>query len=314
MTQKLSTEATDNRPELIVDYACETGENPLWNPIERRLYWTDIQKGRLFCYNPFDGSHEQCYQGRPIGGFTVQPDGSLLLFMDRGTVAIWRRNGLVEVIPEITAERSSRFNDVIADPRGRVFCGTMSTPERKGSLYRLDLDGSIHLLLEGIGCPNGMAFTPDSKGFYFTDSFAREIYSFDYDVNDGAICNQRLFASLGRADGFPDGATVDSDGQLWSALWDGECVVRFLQNGEIDKRIMLPTRKVSSLTFGGENYSDLYITTAGGNHKDENGPLAGGLFRVKGQAAGLPEFFSRISVTKSNLYVRPESHPIQLDI
>lgn len=300
MIQQLSTEVTNEEPELIADYACETGENPLWHPIERRLYWADIPKGRLFCYNPIDGTHEQCYEGRPVGGFTIQSDGSLLLFMDRGTIAVWRRNALVEIIPEIPEERSSRFNDVIADPCGRVFCGTMATPERKGRLYRLNLDGSLHLLLEDIGCSNGMAFTPDSRKFYYTDSFARVIYLFDYDIEDGTICNQRVFARFSEADGLPDGATLDTDGRLWSALWDGGCIVRLLLNGEIEKRIMLPTRKVSSLTFGGDNYSDLYITTAGGNDKEGNGPLAGGLFRVKGRGPGLPEFASRINITTSN--------------
>src|ERR1700743_1846148 len=122
--------------ELIADYACEIGENPLWHSIEKRLYWCDIAAGRIFRYEPATGVHEQCYQGRTVGGFTIQADGSLLLFMDRGTIAIWREGDLVEVVPEIPAERTSRFNDVIADPRGRVFCGTMSTDESRGRLYR----------------------------------------------------------------------------------------------------------------------------------------------------------------------------------
>ena len=81
-------------PALIADYACETGENPLWHPVERRLYWIDIPTGRLFRYDPATGHHEQCYQGRIVGGFTIQADGSLLLFMDRGTIALWRDGGV----------------------------------------------------------------------------------------------------------------------------------------------------------------------------------------------------------------------------
>jgi len=98
-------------------------------------------------------------------GFTFQMGGSLLLFMDRGTVTIWHDGLPKEVIPEIPAERTSRFNDVIADPRGRVFCGTMSTPERKGRLYRVDPDSSCNLLLEEVGCSNGMAFDADCRSF-----------------------------------------------------------------------------------------------------------------------------------------------------
>ncbi len=280
--------------ELIADYACETGENPLWHPIEKRLYWCDIPNGRIFRYDPAHGTHEQCYQGRPVGGFTIQVDGSLLLFMDRGTIAIWREGSLTEVVAEIPAERASRFNDVIADPRGRVFCGTMSTDANKGRLYRLDLDGSLHVILEGIGCSNGMAFTLDRKGLYYTDSLAYEIYFFDYNIEDGSISNQRVFAAFSEADGLPDGATLDADGRLWSALWDGYSFVRLSADGKIDERVILPTRKVSSVAFGGEDYSDLYVTTAGGNAKEENGASAGALFRVKAQTRGLPAFFSRI--------------------
>jgi len=282
--------------ECIADYACEIGENPLWHPLEKLLYWCDITKGRIFRFDPSSGNHEQCFEGRPVGGFTIQSDGSLLLFMDRGTVALWRDGKLKEILPDIEEEKDSRFNDVIADPFGRVFCGTMSSNAGKGRLYRMDLDGTIRVILEGVGCSNGMAFTRDQKGFFFTDSFAHEIYLFDYNAQDGQLSNQRVFASFKESDGLPDGATLDADGHLWSALWDGSSIVRLSADGIIEERISLPTRKVSSLTFGGENYSDIYITTAGGNTRNEDGPLSGATFRLKSQARGRPEFFSRIHV------------------
>jgi len=283
--------------ELIANYGCETAENPLWHAMERKLYWTDIPGGRLFRYDPATGIHEQCYQGRQVGGFTVQSDGALLLFMDRGTVANWRDGVLTEVLTEIEDERDSRFNDVIADPRGRVFCGTMPSDRKKGCLYRLDLDGSIHLLLTGIACSNGMAFMADQKGFYYTDSLAREIYLFDYNVEDGSITNQRVFARFEEADGFPDGVTLDADGRLWTALWSAACVARLDENGRIESRLPLPTRKITSLTIGGDDLTDIYITSAWQQEtKQEDGPLAGAVFCWRGQARGVPEFFSRIAV------------------
>src|ERR1700761_653840 len=187
--------------ELIADYACETGENPLWHTIEQKLYWCDIPNGRIFRFDPATGLHEQCYEGRPVGGFTVQYDGSLLLFMDRGTIARWHDGELTEIVESIPAELESRFNDVIADPKGRVYCGTMSTRQGKGRLYRLDLDGSLDVLLEEIGCSNGMAFSRDTKGFYHTDSFARQICLYDYSVEDGTLSARRIFAQFGTADG-----------------------------------------------------------------------------------------------------------------
>ncbi len=284
--------------ELIADYRCVTGEGPLWHPGERCLYWLDIPPGRIFRYDPASGTHEQVYQAtEAIGGFTIQNDGALLLFMARGAVKIWRDGSLTTVIDEIPDERQTRFNDVIADPAGRVFCGTMRTPERLGRLYRLDLDGTITKLLDGIGTSNGMGFTPDRRHMYYTDTPKREIYLFDYDVATGAITNQRVFVRTpdDPSEGRPDGMTVDADGYVWSARWDGGCVVRYAPDGTEDQRISFPARKVSCPTFGGPDYRDLYVTTAGGDNKDLNGPGAGALFRVRVPGIrGVPEFPSRI--------------------
>ena len=282
--------------ELIADYACETGENPLWHSGEQKLYWCDIPRGRIFRFDPSTGLHEQCYEGRPVGGFTVQSDGALLLFMDRGTIARWNEGDLTVVVERIPEELGSRFNDVIADPRGRVFCGTMSTEDSKGRLYRLDVDGSLQILLEGIGCSNGMAFTADLQGFYHTDSFAYQICYYDYSVEDGTLSNRRIFAQLKAADGMPDGMTLDSEGRPWSALWDGSAVVRLGANGQIEERLPIPAPKASSVAFGGLDYTDMYITTAGGHRKLIEGQLAGALFRSKRPIPGRPDYRSRVGL------------------
>ena len=286
----------DMRVEMIADYRCHTGENPLWHPQSYRLYWTDIPTGRIFQYDPKSGEHAQIYSGRPVGGFTFQADGGLLLFRDRGNVALWRDGELEEVIPEIPEEIDSRFNDVIADPVGRVFCGTMSSDKAKGRLYRLDLDGRVSPVLAGIGCSNGMGFSTDLRAFYYTDSFAGEIYQFHYNAEDGALSNRQIFATVPKADGLPDGLTVDADGAVWSALWDGSGIIRFDDGGNINLRVQFPARKVSSLTFGGETLQDIYVTTAGGHTKDEDGDLAGALFRYRCKAFGRAEFVSRIQI------------------
>jgi D-xylonolactonase len=290
------------KPELIADYNCVTGEGPLWHPQERRVYWCDIPQGRLFRYDPATGAHEMCYQGdEALGGFTVQADGSLLFFMARGAVKIWREGDLETVIDEIPDERDSRFNDVIADPEGRVFCGTMSTPDRLGRLYRLDTDGSLTLVLEGVGTSNGMGFTPDRKQMYYTDTRKREIYLFDYDRTSGEISNRRVFAVVPSADespneGGPDGMTVDAEGYVWSARWGGSCLVRYTPHGQEERRVLFPAKKVSSVIFGGPDYADMYVTTAGGHQKEIDGPGAGALFRLRLGIKGVPEFYSRVGL------------------
>jgi sugar lactone lactonase YvrE len=195
---------------------------------------------------------------------------------------------------EIPEERSTTFNDVIADPQGRVYCGTLPTKDRLGRLYRLDVDGTLTIMVEGIGCSNGMGFSLDHRAMYYTDSGVREIYRFDYDKATGALANQRLFARLREDQGLPDGMTVDAEGCLWSARWDGGCVARYAPDGTELSRIELPAKKVSCVTFGGDDYGDMYITTAGGADKATEGWGAGALFRVCPGVRGLPEFRSRI--------------------
>jgi D-xylono/L-arabinono-1,4-lactonase len=284
------------QPELIADYACVTGEGPLWHAAEQRLYWVDIPNGRLFRYHPASGAHEMCFEGRQLGGFTIQADGALLLFMDRGTVMLWRDGAFTTVIEEIADERATRFNDVFADPIGRVFCGTMPTEERPGRLYRLDTNGALTMILDGIGCSNGVGLTPDHKNLYYTDTAAREIYLFDYDRASGAIGNQRLFAITPPEEGLPDGMTVDAQGYVWSARWDGGCLVRYTPAGVLERRISFPAKKVSSVTFGGPDYTDMYITTAGGDDKPTEGAGAGALFRLNLGIQGVPEFMSRVGL------------------
>jgi D-xylono/L-arabinono-1,4-lactonase len=283
-------------PEMVADYACQTGEGPLWHPDEKRLYWVDIPNGKMFWYDPATGAHEQCYEGEPIGGITLQADGALLLFMARGAVKTWRGGELETVISEMSDERESRFNDVIAAPDGGVFCGTMPTPDRLGRLYRLETDGTIVKLLDGIGCSNGMGFTPERKRMYYTDSPARAIYLFDYEEESGEISNQRVFVRVPEDEGSPDGMTVDAEGCVWSARWGGSCLVRYTPEGEEQQRVSFPVKKVSCITFGGEEYADAYVTTAGGNDKAAEGALAGALFRVRLGVSGVPEFRSRIGL------------------
>ena len=281
--------------EVVCDYACDVGENPLWHPTEKRLYWCDILTGRMFRYEPSNGRHEQFYQGETVGGFTIEPDGALLLFGERGSVRLMRNNKLTTIIDQIPEERDTRFNDVIADPVGRVFCGTMGTSERPGRLYRLDPPGTATLLLEGIGCPNGFGFTLDRKKMYFTDSFARSIWLFDYNQEQGTLSNRRAFIQTAESDGMPDGMTVDSEGYVWSALWDGSSIVRYTAEGKESQRIPIPAKKSSSLIFGGEDLSEIYVTSAGGTNKEAEGAAAGALFRLRPGVGGIPEFVSRIA-------------------
>jgi len=283
-------------PARLVDCRCEIGENPLWHPMEKRVYWVDIPAGRIFRHDPAGGQTETFDAGAAVGGFTIQEDGALLLFMARGAVRLWREGAMQTVIEDIPDERNNRFNDVIADPAGRVFCGTVTAPDHPGRLYRLDLDGTITQLLDDIGTSNGLGFSPDRTKLYYTDSRAHEIYVFDYDADTGAIANRRVLVKVPEDGGSPDGLTVDAEGTIWGARWGGSRLVRHAPDGSEMQRIAFPASRVSSVIFGGPDLTDLYVTTAGGNDRGQFGPGAGALFHLNPGIRGLPEFYSKIRV------------------
>jgi D-xylonolactonase len=297
------------QPTLLADYHCQIGEGPLWHAASQCVYWTDIQTGRLFRYHLPTGKSEQFYQGKPVGGFTFQEDGSLLLFQ-HGAVVHYPLDGREpRTLIEETPDRPLRFNDVIADPAGRVFAGTLPTrnargEEREGCLYRLELDGSLTCLLTGIGCSNGMGFTLDLQQMYYTDSAVRRIYLFDYDQATGELSHSRLFVQVPPTEGLPDGLTVDAQGYVWSAQWYGAALVRYAPDGRVERRIAFPVQQVSSVTFGGPDYTDIFVTTAatGLGQADDlqppgydiHAPRGGGLYHLNLGLPGRPEFPSRI--------------------
>ena len=286
-------------PELIADYACSTGESPMWHPLEQALYWADIPRGVLFRYDPSTGESGIVYEGELVGGYTVQADGALLCMMKGGAARIWRKEFVATPLAGVPAESHTRFKDCVADPRGRVYVGTVGKPDSPGRLYRIEMDGKATRLVDHVLNPNGMGFSPDRLRFYLTDSIRSAIYRYDYDECSGAIANQRLWSSIPASEGVPDGMTVDAEGCVWSARWGGGCVVRYDPSGAEMTRICFPAVRVSSCIIGGADYGDLYVTTAGGQDKDAFGAGAGALFRVDLRSLGvrgLPEYLSRVGL------------------
>jgi len=286
-------------PDLIAPFRCDIGEGPLWNPDTRKLLWVDIPPGIIYSYDPSDGALGWHSAGAPTGGMTLQDDGSLLLFQDGCVSVLDPAGGRREVLSNV-CPGNDRFNDVIADPEGRVFAGAMGGA---GRLFCIDTDGAVHEVLSGLGIPNGMGFTPDLSQFYFIDTVQRSIYIFDYDRATGAISRQRVFARLDDREGFPDGMTVDADGFVWVAVWFGGRLKRFAPNGSLDREVQFPSPQISCPTFGGDDFGDLYVTSANSSAADvlmgadyvPRVPRGGDTFRVRVDGLrGRPEFRSRI--------------------
>jgi|TARA_B100001750_G_scaffold231892_1_gene230486 D-xylonolactonase len=285
--------------ELIANYKCTTGEGPLWHNSEKVLYWVDIPNGHLFRYDPTNNTHGRVFTGPPgsaIGGFTIQEDDTLLFFMERGRIVRWANGEIQTIIQEVDGEEDSRFNDVIAAPNGTVFCGTMPTDSHPGALYHLNLEGEITKVIDDVGISNGLGFSTDETVMYFTDSTARKIYAFDFDCDTSTISNGRTLIETPDDGTIPDGMTVDSEDHIWSARWDGYSLYRYNPTGGMEEKITFSTKKVSCPTFGGSDYNDLYVTTAGGHDTEENGNLAGALFKLNVGVRGKPEYLSKIAI------------------
>lgn len=284
---------------VLVDLPCQTGEGPLWHPDERALFWLDIPSGRLFRYDPVTGVNDIVFEyDGEIGGMTLQENGALLLFCTAGRVLHWLSGAVTTVVDGIPAERDSRFNDVIADPVGRVYCGTMPKPGGMAALYRLDPDGSITLIYDDIAQANGMGFTARGTEMFLTDTKFRAIYRMDYDEATGELANRQAIIRTPEDNGAPDGMAVDTEDMIWSARYGGSALFRYSAAGELVGRVQMPVKNVTSLTFGGDGYDTAYVTTATGatGRGREVGALAGSLFGIDLGVRGKQAYRSRIRV------------------
>ena len=294
-----------DRPRILVDCKDSNAENPLWHPYHQYLYWTDIPCGEMFRYYPQTNTYERIYSGQPVGGFTIQTDGSLLLFKTAGTVEIWNAGKITTVIDSIPEAKDTRFNDAIADPEGRVYSGIIATENTDGKLYRVELDGSYDVVVDDLLLPNGMGFDRDYTCLYLTDSESHTIYRFDYDRTTGNLSDRQILIEIPESEGVPDGLTVDSQGYIWSARWDGGHLYRYSPDGKEMMRIPFPTGKVSCVTFGGENYDRMFISTARDGDKcvsvrdkwSQDNP-AGDIFHLQTGIKGRPELLSRICLDR----------------
>jgi len=292
-----NTSLRDGLFSQFANCACTVAENPLWNEDQQTLYWVDVTNGIVYCKKYEDG--DNCFKrfdlklGK-IGGMVFLRDNTLLLFAAQGKVWHWSPEADPELYAELPEAVSSRFNDVIADPEGRVYCGV--APVLKGcagSLWRMNADKSFSCLEPFTkGMPNGMAFSPDLKYLYFTVTDERTIYRYSYNGLTGNISDKKVFIKVPDEEGSPDGMTIDAEGCIWSAQWNGSRLVRYAPTGEKLFEYNFLIAKISCITFGGANYSELFVTTANYplNKTDYEKYGAGTVFQLKQSIAGLPEY------------------------
>jgi D-xylonolactonase len=286
---------TSELPGAVSLVRCALGEGPLWHPAEQRLFVTDIDEGQVFAFEPGLRTLETIELKRTTSALTWQLDGSLLFFHDR--CAISRRSarfGIEVLMAGIPGEEAGRFNDVIADSHGRVLAGAEPVASRGGRLYSVERDLTCRVLLSDLGEPNGMAFSPDGSALYLCDSIAGTITKFSYDARTGSLgAHETIFETH---EALPDGLTVDSDGYLWCALWDGGAVLRLAPDGTVVRTINLPVARPTSVAFGGADLGTLYVTSAreGSAQSIDSSSLDGAVFALDVAARGRTEYPSRL--------------------
>jgi sugar lactone lactonase YvrE len=279
----------------VLDARALLGESPVWCPADKVLYWVDIKRPAMHCFDPAKGSCRTWPMMEEIGSMALRREGGAVVALRSGFAFVDLDSGEVRKLHNpIPNESDVRFNDGRCDRRGRFWAGTLHEKRQAGAavLYRLDPDGVWHKMMGAITVSNGLAWSPDDRTMYFADSYAKTIFSFDFDPDGGAPRNRRIFAEVVRGCGVPDGATVDAEGFLWSANFDGWCITRFAPDGRVDRVVRMPVQRPTSCAFGGDGLDILYVTSAARDLTDEQsteGSFAGGLFALDVGVKGLPE-------------------------
>ena len=282
--------------EHFLPVQTEMGETPIWVPEEKALYFVDAAKHVIYRLNPATGQYAAFQPELPVRALCRRAAGGWLLITDTG-LAFWdsQTNACEFLLNPYAHNPDVQFNDGAIDRQGRLIVGSFNKTRLEapdGSLYRLDADRSLHKLDSQFVLSNGIGVSTDSQTLYVAEMFAHKITAYDYDAATGAVSNRRIFVSIPPEDGMPDGVTVDREGFVWTAHWDGWRVTRYDPAGKLVRTIMLPVKIATCIGFGGENMDELYITTAWYSLSAEERkaqPFAGDLFRVKTDVKGLVE-------------------------
>jgi L-arabinonolactonase len=285
------------RPELKIypKPRAVLGEGPLWDSQQARLYWVDADQKKLFRLDPATETAETYDLPHYPGSYALRHKGGLVMAY-RNRLALLDMAAKEErmiVTPGVDFA-NERFNDGICDRRGRFWIGTMDRKltEPVGSLFRLDPDLSVHKMAGGFICSNGIAFSPDDRILYHTDTGAGRIDAYDFDIVSGTISNRRIHIRFNPDEGRPDGCTIDADGHLWVAAITAGKVVRVDASGRVVGDIALPTTRPTSAMFGGPDLKTLFITSMRhglGAEELAAQPHAGCLFAARLPVPGLAE-------------------------
>ena len=287
--------------ELVLDARNNTGESPVWRAAEQALYWVDIPARKLSRWSVSEARLTNWAAPEMLGCIApLTTAGNWIAAAETGLFRLrLKSDSKVEFEPLAAVAHATsgmRFNDGRCDRQGRFLAGTMlinmAAGRHEGCIYSYGNNSKVQKLLEGFITPNGMAFSPDGRTMYLSDSHpsVQTVWAFDYDTDTGTPSRRRLFVDMNQLPGRPDGAAVDADGCYWICGNDAGLVHRFTPQGKLDRSLQVPVKKPAMCAFGGIGLDTLFVTSIRPEGIDlSDQPLAGGLFALRPGVRGLEE-------------------------
>lgn len=278
--------------EVVLDARAELGEGPWWDVRTQRLLWIDLYPGMIHSFDPRSGLDIAFSVGQPVGMVAGRMDGGVIAAVRDGLVAADLDTGESELVLRVETDvHENRANDGKCDAAGRLWWGTMAfdqTPDA-GTVYRVDADMSPQAVIAATTTSNGIDWSPDDRLMYHADTATGIVSVYDFDLERGVVSAGRPLFAAGPGQGAPDGLTVDADGDIWVAMWDGWSVLRLAPDGSLKDVIDVPTARPTSVAFGGADLTDLFITSARFGRTPEqlrDEPHAGSIFRCRPGVTG----------------------------
>jgi sugar lactone lactonase YvrE len=281
--------------ERVTDGTHILGESPLWCTRDGLLYWVDIRAPALHALDPQDGAIRSWPLPDLCGAIVLTRQAHLLLAMRTGLFRFDVAAGSLSLLVQPEQESlGNRLNETKCDRRGRIWCGSMRDygAATTGSLYRIGPDLRCERVLRDVTVPNALCWSPDDRIMYFADTREGRIRAYAFDAGEGTLGAMRVLLERDALPGRPDGATIDADGCLWNARYEGGCVARITPDGRVDRVVAVPATRVTSCALGGPDLRTLYITTARQMLTPEQlaeQPDAGAVFALRVPTPGLPE-------------------------
>lgn len=290
----------------IGSHRAKLGESPVWSTRDATLYWVDVDGMTIQALRWGDEEPEVWpMPGRPSCIALTEDPGRFVVGMGAGVIDYLSQSRTWDELVALETVEGVRMNDGRPDPAGRLWIGSMDERDETasgfpaGHLFRVDRDGGVDVMIDGVATSNGLAFSPEQDRMYWTDTREQMIWIFDYDVASGRAFNRRPFLDCTPLPGSPDGACVDADGCYWLACVYGWSIVRITPDGRVDRTIELPVEKPSMPAFAGPDLDTLVVTsisTGGRRPAGPGQPEAGALFAMDVGVQGVAEPLCGISV------------------